>query len=172
MRTRPAGRRHRGSRSGARIRPPLIGRTGIRLALAITLICLAAIGTIIAIAGGTVDADIDQLQMQQGGDLGRALALAAAVAHTSAGWDREDLNPVIHLVRRAGLVAQIHSPSGLLIRSSPGYNQVSARSVHEVPVVDEGRRIGSVTIKFDGKGLGADIDWYNTLRWHIRIVGA
>ena len=136
------------------------------------LICLAAIGTIIAIAGGTVDADIDQLQMQQGAVLSHALALAASVAHTASGWNRQDLKPVIDLVERAGVVAQIRGTSGQLIRGSPGYGQARSFSVQQVPIVDEGKLIGSVTLKFDGKGLGADIDRYNTLRWHIRIVAA
>jgi len=166
------GLRRRGTRSGARIKPPRIGRTGIRLALAITVISLIAIATIIAIAGGTVDADIDQLQMQQGAHLAHALALAASVAHTPAGWDREDLNPVMALVRRAGLVAQVRGYSGQLIRSSLGYRHVIASSVKHVPVLNEGRQVGSVTIKLDGKGIGADIDRYNTLRWHIRLVAA
>jgi two-component system, OmpR family, sensor histidine kinase BaeS len=161
-----------GTRSGGRTKRALIGRTAIRLALAIMLICLLALGTIIAIAGSTVDADIDQLQMQQGADLARALALAAAVAHTPAGWDREDLSPVIDLVKKAGVAVEIRSVSGQLIRRSPGYDRARSFSMHRVPVVDEGKLIGTVTLKFDGKGLGADIDRYNTLRWHIRAVAA
>jgi signal transduction histidine kinase len=44
--------------------------------------------------------------------------------------------------------------------------------VQRIPVVNEGKQVGSVTIKFDGHGLGADINRYDTLRWHIRIVAA
>lgn len=170
--TRRARTVSRNARSGAGNRRPRIGRTAIRLALATVLVCLVAIGTILAIAGGTVDADIDRLQMQQGADLAHALALAAAVAHSARGWDREDLIPVIDLVNRAGLGAQIQATSGQVIRSSPGYGQLRTAMVQRVPVLAEAKPVGWVTLKFDGRGLSADVDRYNTLRWHIRIVAA
>jgi two-component system sensor histidine kinase BaeS len=136
------------------------------------LICLAAVGTVIAIAGATVDSDIQQLRENEGVHLARALSLAAAAAHTTAGWDVEDLNPVVDLAKKAGFGARIYDNSGRVIRSSPGYGQARASVVRRIPVVDEGKRVGSVTIKFDGHGLGADINRYNTLRWHIRIAAA
>jgi two-component system sensor histidine kinase BaeS len=39
-------------------------------------------------------------------------------------------------------------------------------------VVDEGKYAGSVTIKFDHRGLALAIDHYETLRWHVRIAAA
>ena len=130
------------------------------------IICLAVIGTVIGIAGGTVGADVDGLKAEQGADMARALALAAAIARTPAGWDREDLTPVIVLVGKAGVAAQIHNDAGRLIRSSPGYAGFNS-PVQQVPVIAEGQEVGSVTIKFEDKGLAEDISHYQTLRWHI-----
>jgi two-component system sensor histidine kinase BaeS len=135
------------------------------------IICLAVIGTVIGIAGGTVGADVDRLKAEQGADMARALALAAAIARTPAGWDREDLTPVIVLVGKAGVAAQIHNDAGRLIRSSPGYAGFNS-PVQQVPVIAEGQEVGSVTIKFEDKGLAEEISHYQTLRWHIVIAAA
>ena len=173
--TVPAGsgrRRAWRGRSGLRGRGPWIGQTGIRLALVIVIICLAAIGTLVGIADGTVAADVDRLQAEQVSDLARALALAAAIARTPAGWDREDLTPVIVLVGKVGDAAAIHNDSGRLIRSSPGYAGFNSPVVRQAPVMADGQQVGSVTIKFENRGLAADIGRYETLRWHIRIAAA
>jgi two-component system sensor histidine kinase BaeS len=140
--------------------------------LLIVLICLAAIGTIVAIGTATVDANVDQLQARQSAHLAQAVALAASLAHTPAGWERSDLTPVMDLIAKAGVAAQIRSRSGRLIRSSPGYAAFKPRLVQEVPVMVGGQKAGSVTLKFDHKGLGQDIARYETLRWHIRIAAA
>ncbi|MGN6796393.1 MAG: hypothetical protein ACTHJW_28740, partial [Streptosporangiaceae bacterium] len=170
--TKPAGFGARHARAGARSTGPWIGRTGIRLALLIVIICLAAIGTILAIAGATVAADVDRLQAEQSADLARALALAASLAHTPAGWERSNLTPVIDLIARSGAAAEIHSRSGRLIRSSPGYARYKSSLTQHVPVVAGGKQVGSVALRLDHKGLGEDIARYQTLRWHVMIAAA
>ncbi len=136
------------------------------------IICLTVIGTVIGIAGATVATDINRLVAEQGADLTGALALAASVAHKPAGWDREDLAPVIGLVGRAGAVVRIRGRDGTVIRSSPNFASIRTGLVHTRAVVDNGRYAGSVTIKFDHRGLAAAIDHYESLRWHVRIAAA
>jgi two-component system sensor histidine kinase BaeS len=136
------------------------------------IINVTVIGTIIGIAGATVATDIDRLVAEQGADLTSAIALAASVAHTPAGWDREDLTPVIEMVGRAGAVVRIRGRDGQVIRSSPNFARVMTGLMQTQAVVDEGKYAGSVTIKFDHRGLALAIDHYETLRWHVRIAAA
>jgi two-component system, OmpR family, sensor histidine kinase BaeS len=167
-----AGHEARAAHSRARARGPWIGPTGIRLALAIVIICLTVIGTVIGIAGATVAADIDRLAAEQGADLTQALALAASAAHKPAGWDREDLTPVIDLVGHAGAAVRIRGRDGHVIRSSPNFASIRTGLVHTRAVVDDGKYAGSVTVKFDRRGLAGAISHYESLRWHIRFAAA
>jgi len=134
------------------------------------IICLTAIGTILAIAGATVSAHVNRLESTQGADLTSALALAAAAAHTPVGWNRMELTPVLDLVVRAGEAMQIRGRSGQVIRGSPGFAAFKSGFVHTRPVIDNGRYVGSVTLKFGHRGLAGAISQYETLRWHIRIA--
>lgn len=172
MKTKTAQAGHHARAARGRGRGPWIGRTGIRLALAIVIICLTVIGVIVGIAGATVATDIDRLVSEQGADLTRALALAASVAHTSGGWDREDLAPVVDLAGRAGAVVQIRGRDGRVIRGSPDFASIRTGLAHTQAVTDRGKYAGSVTVKFDHRGLAEAIDHYESLRWHIRIAAA
>jgi two-component system sensor histidine kinase BaeS len=134
------------------------------------IICLAAIGTILGIAGATVSADVNRLESEQGADLTGALALAAAAAHRPGGWEPTELPPVIGLVGRAGEAMQIRGHAGRVIVSSPGFARFRSGFVHTRQVVYRGRIVGSVTLKYGRRGLAGAISHYETLRWHIRIA--
>ncbi len=167
-----AGSRSWPGGSRARGQGPWIGLTGLRLALAMVIICLATIGTVLAIAGATVAADVNRLESEQTADLSEALALASAVAHTPAGWDSKELAPVIRLVAKAGAAVQIRDRSGRVIRRSQGFARFRSGFVRRQRVTDNGGNVGFVTFKFGRRGLAGAISHYETLRWHIRIAAA
>jgi two-component system sensor histidine kinase BaeS len=170
-----AGNRSRPGGSRARGRGPWIGLTGLRLALAMVIICITAIGTVLAIASATVAADVNRLESEQSADLSQALALASAVAHTPAGWDSKELAPVMGLVTKAGAAVQIRDRSGRVIRRSPGFARFRSGFVRRQRVIDNGGNVGFVgwvTFKFGRRGLAGAISHYETLRWHIRIASA
>ena len=156
----------------ARWEGPWISRTGLRLALAIVGISFASIGTVVAVAAATVGTDVNELVGGQVTDLTRALALASAAAHRDGGWNRAGLTPVLDLVEREGAAAQVRGSAGQVIRSTPGFASFPPGPVRRQPVIAAGRTVGSVTVKFDHRGLGAAIDHYETLRWHVRIAAA
>jgi two-component system sensor histidine kinase BaeS len=149
-----------------------MGRTGLRLAVAILCVSLATMATVLAIVGATIASDVRSLATHEGDEVTRALASASAVAYSASGWDREDLHTVLHLVAQAGVAAQVRGRARQVIFSSPGFAQFPAGQVHRQPVVARGSTIGSVTVKFDHRGLAAAIRQYESLRWHVGIVAA
>ena len=151
---------------------PWIGRTGLRLALTFIGIAFASIGTILAIAAATIASDVHTLVGEQGTDLTRALALASAAAYGRGGWADAKLTPVFDLVEQEGSAAQVRDPAGRVVRTTPGFAKFPVGPVRHQPVIVGGKTVGSVTVKFDHRGLGAAIDHYETLRWHVRIAAA
>ena len=156
----------------ARWEGPWIGRTGLRLALTFVAVAFVSIGTVLGIAAATISADVHQLVLAQGTDLTRALALASAAAYGRGGWAHAKLTPVFALVEQEGSAAQVRDSAGRVIRTSAGFTSFPAGLVRHQPVIAGGRTVGSVTVKFDDRGLGAAIDRYQTLRWHVRIAAA
>ena len=156
----------------ARWEGPWISRTGLRLALAIVAISFASIGTVVAVAAATIGTDVNELVDSQVTDLTRALALASAAAYHHPGWDRAKLTPVLELVEQEGAAARVRGLAGQVIRSTPGFASFPPGPVRRQPVVANRRAVGSVTVKFDHRGLGATIDHYETLRWHVRFAAA
>jgi two-component system sensor histidine kinase BaeS len=154
----------------ARWEGPWISRTGLRLALAIVAISFASIGTVVAVAAATVGTDVNELVGSQVTDLTRALALASAAAHGHAGWDGARLTPVLDIVEQEGAAARVRGSAGQVIRSTPGFARFPRGPVRRQPVLVGGRTVGSVTVRFDHRGLAATIDHYETLRWRVRIA--
>src|SRR5258707_12809052 len=83
-----------------------MGRTGLRLAVAILCVSLATMATVLAIVGATIASDVRSLAAHEGDEVTRALASASAAAYRASGWDREDLDAVLHLVGPAGGAAR------------------------------------------------------------------
>ncbi len=149
---------------------PWIGRTGLRLALTFIAVAFVSIGTVLAIAAATIASDVHTLVGEQGTDLTRALALASAAAYGTGGWADAKLTPVFELVQQEGSAAQVRDSAGRVVRTTPGFAKFPAGPVRHQPVIVGGKTVGSVTVKFDDRGLGAAIDHYETLRWHVRIA--
>jgi two-component system, OmpR family, sensor histidine kinase BaeS len=158
----------RGGRSGWRWLSP----TGLRQALAILAITVAPIAAVVAISGAAVHGNADTLTRQQSTELTRAVAFASAAAYRASGWDSEDLDPVLDLVRRAGAAAQIQDPAGQVIGTSPGFARFSAGQVHRQPVVTSSRTVGLVTVKVGHQGLAAAIDQYRAFPLEVGIAAA
>ena len=151
---------------------PWIGRTGLRLAVTFIAVAFVAIGTVLGIAAATIASDVHELVGAQGTDLTRALALASAAAYGHGGWADARLTPVFDLVEQEGSASQVRDSAGRVVRTSPGFAKFPAGPVRHQPVIVAGKTVGSVTVKFDDRGLGAAIEHYETLRWHVRIAAA
>jgi len=73
------------------------------------------------------------------------------------------------VAERSGAAVEVRDASGRVVRSSPGYANYAPGPVRTAPVIARGRRVGSVTLKFDDHGIGAIIDHFQARRWRARL---
>ena len=156
----------------ARTRGPLIGGLGLRLALVFVAVALAAVAAVIALGSMTTSRDVHHLISQQRAGLARATAIAAGIAYGQAGWPRADLTPLTELVAHAGAAMQVRDLAGQVIGTSPGFASHRHGPQLTDPVRMRGRRVGTVTVRFDNIGMGAAIEQFQAHRWRGRITAA
>jgi len=152
---------------------PWIGKLGLRLALAFVGVALAAVITSILLGTVSTSRDVHELIAGQHSDLAQATAKAAAAAYHHGHWARGDLAPLLDLVRGAGAVVQVRASDRRTLASSPRFDAVSpASAIHSLVRTPRGAVIGSVTVKFDNRGLGETITRFQAQRWPSRIGAA
>jgi two-component system, OmpR family, sensor histidine kinase BaeS len=149
-----------------------IGKLGRRLVLAFVMVALAAITINAVISEQSVGADIARVANQQERSLTRAAALTAGAANQGIGWDRADLSPVLDLARRAGAAVRVRDSTGRLIVESKGFRSFPASSQQDRTVIQDGRPVGMVAVRFGSQGLGALARNFEAERWRSRIVAA
>ena len=147
---RPADGLHRGS------------TIGLRLALAFLGVALAAVALIAVLTAVFSAVDVSSLASRQRTVLAQALAVAAASSwQRDQSWAGADLDPVLHLAASSGLQLQVREPSGQVVKSTSGFAS-SAGSRVSVPVLVNGRAVGSVEVALTASGLGAADDVLRT----------
>jgi two-component system sensor histidine kinase BaeS len=127
----------------------------LRLALAFLAVALAAVALLAGLVAAFSASGVSQLAGQQRQDMARAVAVAAAAARTPAGWSGADLTPVMDLAHQAGADAQIRDQSGRTLAASPGFTAHRSEAQATRPILVEGRRIGTVSVRFTSAGLSA-----------------
>src|SRR5712692_2144998 len=156
------------------------GRLGLQLALAFVFVAVGAVVAANVIAALTVYGDARQLLTRQEASETNAAALGAAViypraaegtAETLAAWARA-LSPVIAVAVRSGTSIQVRDATGRIVRSSLGYASFPPGPKKTAPVVVGLQRVGSVTLKFDDRGIGAIVRRYEGQSWRARLVAA
>lgn len=151
---------------------PWIGQLGLRLSLAFVGVALAAVGVAILLSSLTVSTDVDQLLRQQQKDLTRAAAVAAAAAYGNQGWPRADLSPLTDFVAQAGAGVQVRNAAGRVVDHSPGFSTFRAGPGFRHKVVVRGRRVGTVIVKYNDRGLGAAVATFEGQRFRARVTAA
>jgi len=149
-----------------------IGQTGLRLALLFVGVAVVSIGTVLAVAAAAISSDLNRLDAAQQADITHALAAAARDTYALGSWTPKELKPITSQVEQAGGAAQIRGRAGRVITQTPGFARFPAVSERHEPVVVNGTPVGSVTVRFDDRGLAAAVAQFEDLRWHIRIAGA
>jgi signal transduction histidine kinase len=155
------------------------GRLGLQLALAFVFVAVGAVVAANVIAAMTVYGDARQLLTRQEASETSAAALGAAViypraANTAgmhAAWARA-LSPVIAVAVRSGTSIQVRDADGRVVRSSLGYASFPPGPKRTAPVIVGLQRVGSVTLKFDDRGIGAIMRRYEAQNWHSRLGAA
>ncbi|HUZ52800.1 MAG TPA: ATP-binding protein [Streptosporangiaceae bacterium] len=149
-----------------------IGQLGRRLALAFVAVALAAIGVLALISAATTNQEINKLVTRQERNLAGAVAVATGAAHDPVGWARDGLMPVFDLVAMDHASVQVRDMRGKVVRSSTGFAGMPPAHQLIEPVRAGGHRVGTVTVRFGGNGLGGAAGAFEAKRWRARLIAA
>jgi two-component system, OmpR family, sensor histidine kinase BaeS len=149
-----------------------IGQLGRRLALAFVAVALAAIAVNVTIIAGTLDADINRVAMEQEASLAQAVALTSGAAYEGHGWERTDLDAVLRLARTGDASVQVRDMPGHVIGASPHFATFPTVNQLTRPVMEHGRQVGRVTVRFSSMSPSAALRNFPTARWRARLMSA
>ena len=155
----------------ARARGPWIGQLGLRLALAFVGVALAAVASSVLIGAVTTSREVSQMVGEQHSDLAKAFAMAAGKAY-HRGWQPASLVPLTALVAHAGAAVRVTNLTGQVVHRSRDFSRYGPATQLTDAVVVGGRRVGSVTVRFDDQGLGGAVEQFQDQRWPARILAA
>ena len=147
-----------------------IGRLGLQLALAFVGVAVMAVLAASAYSAVTVTAAEHQALRRQEVNETSAAAIGAASTYVRTGWSRT-LVPVIMVADRTGAVIRVRDVNGAIVGSSPAFASFPPGPEHREPVMVGGRRVGSITMKFDDRGIGAVLAHFNAQRWSSGVIG-
>jgi two-component system, OmpR family, sensor histidine kinase BaeS len=145
---------------------------GLRLALAFVAVAVLAVALVAVLAVLFTDKDIAALVQQRRDDLIRSLAADAVSTYNTGkpGWTDVYLTPALELAASDGAQAAIFDTRGRVVIStlarSGGAGGLDRRSL-----ILDGRRIGTLLVRFTGQGVGASA---NNLRVSLirAVIGA
>ncbi len=149
-----------------------IGKLGLRLTVAFLGVALTAIIVLSALTEIGTGTDINHLATKQEKSLSRAVAVASGAAFGKTGWENANLRPVFDLVDKEGAEAQITDVHGMVIRRTPGYENVPLDARVSSPVRVKGHQVGLVTVKFNDRGLGAVVKQFEAQRLRASLGAA
>ena len=135
------------------------GPLGIRLALAFVAVAVLAVAIVAGLAVVFSDRDISVLLQQRRDDLTRTLSLDAISTYNTGrpGWSDVDLKPALDLAASSGTEVAILDQGGrVVVTNLAGPRQ--APGVERRALILDGRRIGTLLVRFSGRGLAASAD--------------
>jgi two-component system sensor histidine kinase BaeS len=151
-----------------------VGELGRRLALAFVGVAVAAIAVLSALTAASTNHDITVLAGHQEWLLSRAIAAESSAEYQHGGWATADVAPVLDLAVDEGAVAQVRGATGSVIWSTPRFAMLSHgdNPQYRAPVVDRGKAIGMVVVRFGHNGLGAVASTFQAQRWREGLQAA
>lgn len=145
---------------------------GLRLALAFVAVAVLAVGLVAVLAVIFTDRDVTALVQQRRQDLVRSLAADAVSTYYTGkvGWSGVYLNPALDLAEGDGAQAAVLDNRGRAVASTLT-SPASPAGIVRYPLTSGGRRIGTLLVRFTGRGLAASA---NSLRTSLvsAMVGA
>jgi two-component system sensor histidine kinase BaeS len=135
----------------------------LRMALAFVAMALLAVGIVLALAIGLGGRDINAMIHERQADLTATLRTNAAATYNTGkpGWSDADLRPALALAARSGTNAAVLDDEGHVVASTIT-NPSQAPNAQRSPIMIGSRRIGTLVVKFNGRGLVASADRLRT----------
>jgi two-component system sensor histidine kinase BaeS len=149
-----------------------IGQLGRRLVLAFIAVALAAIAVNAAVSAENLGSDIGRVVVQQERSLAEAAGVTAGAAYQGIGWRRADLDPVYDLARHAGAAVQVRDMAHRVVGSSPRFATFPVARARIGTIETRGRPVGSITVRFSHKGIGAIVRQFESRRLQSRLIAA
>jgi two-component system sensor histidine kinase BaeS len=133
------------------------GPLGIRLALAFVAVAVLAVAIVAGLAVVFSDRDISMLLQQRRDDLTRTLSLDAISTYNTGrpGWSDVDLGPALNLAASSGTEVAVLDQGGQVVATNLAGPQTG--TVRQALVLD-GHRIGTLLVRFSGRGLTSSAD--------------
>jgi len=132
------------------------GPIALRLALAFTVVALAAVALLAGLTAAFAAADVSAVASRHRAELTSVIALAAGGA-----WDRRnswtgaELSPVLDLAERTGVDVQIRDRAGRPVAATPGFAAHRSSPQYSWPVAVGRQQVGQAVVRFSGPGLGS-----------------
>ena len=149
-----------------------IGQLGRRIAFAFVAVAVGAILLNVAIAEVSIGPEISAVVVRQERSLTQAMALNAGDAYESNGWHGAHLDPVFDLAEEGGAAVRLRDAGGRIVSQSPRFPRFPAASQRASPVIFKGREVGTVTVRFGSRGLGAVARTFVAERLRASLIAA
>jgi two-component system sensor histidine kinase BaeS len=150
------------------------GQTSIatRLAAACVAIALLAVLIVLGLAIALGSHDIDAMITERRVSLTETLHSNAAATYNtgSPGWSDADLQPALDIATRNGTSAAILDTHGKIVASTIPH-PLAAPDAQRTPITVDHRRVGTLVVQFNGRGLVASADRLRSSLEHA-VVGA
>jgi two-component system sensor histidine kinase BaeS len=132
---------------------------GLRLALAFVTVAVLAVVLVAGLVVAFADKDIAVLVQQRRDDLTRALITDAVSTYNTGqpGWSDADLKPALEVAASSGTQVAVLNADGDEVASTIA-GSVRAPEVSRHPIRLSGQRIGTLLVRFTGRGLVASAD--------------
>ncbi|MGH7733748.1 MAG: hypothetical protein ACREOE_08655, partial [Gemmatimonadales bacterium] len=129
------------------------GPIGLRLALAFIAVAVLAVALVAGLAVVFSERDISVLLQQRRDDLSHTLSIDAVSTYSTGrpGWFDVDLKPALELAASSGTAVAILDQRGNAVASNLA-DPEQASGVERYPLTVNGRRIGTLVVKFSGRG--------------------
>jgi two-component system sensor histidine kinase BaeS len=142
----------------------------MRLSLAFVAVALCAVALLTVLTAVLAAADVNELSDAQRARLTQAMSVVAGTSWSKAGsGSRADFTSARNLAAKIDARVEVRDNSGRALATSPGFGTGTGQ-VHRAPVMMDGRRVGSVLVRFQA-GLGRNDDRLRSEFWQA-IAGA
>lgn len=148
------------------------GTVGLRLALTFIAVAVLAVLLVAVLAVLFTDRDIAVLVQQRRDDLTSSLAADAVSTYNTGkpGWSDVDLAPALKLANSDGAQAAVLDAKGRVVASTLTEKGDSS-GIISLELTSGGQRIGTLLVRFTGRGLTASV--YNLRTSLVRaVIGA
>jgi two-component system sensor histidine kinase BaeS len=135
------------------------GPIGLRLALAFVAVAALAVALVAVLAVVFSERDISMLVQQRRYDLTQTLSIDAVSTYNTGrpGWFDVDLMPALELASSSGTAVAILDAHGNVVASNLA-NPRQAPAALRHPLILGGQRIGTLVVRFGGRGLVSSAD--------------